>query len=429
MRESSYPLVTVEDALAVILRQVAPLPPELTLLHDALNRVLAEDVHAPAAQPPFPAALVDGFALRSADGDAPRRLIGEQMAGYMAGIEVAPGTAVRITTGAPIPSGADAVVKVEQADEVDGRVAPHPDQGLRPGLGIRPLGSDVQAGERVLAAGQVLGPAELGMLASLGLAAAPVHARPVVGVFSTGDELAQPDQPLGPGQIYDSNRPTLWAAVAQAGGQPLDLGIIRDRPGELEQKLAAGLAVADLLVTSGGVSMGELDLLKPLLERWGVVHFGRVLMKPGKPMTFAALPVRSADGAIDPARPARPIFALPGNPVSSLVTFQLFVRPAIRRSLGHQAAGLPQINAVLGHEFRLDPERPEFHRVTLRREGGRFVAVSTGSQASSRLLSASGANGLLALEQAAGVLPAGVERPVLLLDDVWLSGDGKSCKV
>jgi gephyrin len=243
----------------------------------------------------------------------------------------------------------------------------------------------------------------------------------VVGVFSTGDELVEPGQPLGPGQIYDSNRPTLLAAVAQAGGQPLDLGIIRDRPGELEQKLAAGLAVADLLVTSGGVSMGELDLLKPLLERWGVVHFGRVLMKPGKPMTFATLPVRSADGAIDPTQPVRPIFALPGNPVSSLVTFQLFVRPAIRRLLGHQAAGLPQISAVLGHEFRLDPERPEFHRVTLRREGGSYVAVSTGSQASSRLLSASGADGLLALEQAAGVLPAGVVRPVLLLDDLWLA--------
>lgn len=414
-------MVSVPDALAAILRQVAPLPLELTPLHAALGRVLAEDVHAPAAQPPFPAALVDGFALAAADGDEPRRLVGEQMAGYVAELCVEPGTAVRITTGAPIPPGADAVIKVEQADEDNGLVTPHPGQDLRPGLGIRPVGSDVQAGQCVLAAGQVLGPAELGMLASLSLAAAPVHARPVVGVFSTGDELIQPGQPLGPGQIYDSNLPTLLAAVAQAGGQPLDLGIICDQPGELEQKLAAGLAVADLLVTSGGVSMGELDLLKPLLERWGTVHFGRVLMKPGKPMTFATLPATSPDGASEPAQPARPVFALPGNPVSSLVTFQLFVRPAIRRLLGFQAAGLPQISAVLGHEFRLDPERPEFHRVTLRREGNCFVAVSTGSQASSRLLSATGANGLLVLEQATGVLLAGVERPVLLLDDAWLA--------
>jgi molybdenum cofactor synthesis domain-containing protein len=422
MRESSYLLVSVQDALAIILRHVAPLPIELVLLHDALGRVLAEDLHAPAVQPPFPAALVDGFALVAADGDRPRRLIGEQMAGYVAEIVVEPGTAVRITTGAPIPPGADAVVKVEQADEADGRVTPHPGQGLRPGVGIRPTGSDVQAGERVLAAGQVLGPAELGMTASLGLSQTPVYARPVVGVFSTGDELVQPGELLGPGQIYDSNRPTLLAAVAQAGGQPLDLGIIRDQPGELEQKLAGGLTVADLLVTSGGVSMGELDLLKPLLDRWGVVHFGRVLMKPGKPMTFATLSARRTDGEIEPTQPARPVFALPGNPVSSLVTFQLFVRPAIRRMLGHQALGLPQVTAMLGHEFRLDPERPEFHRVTLRRNGGRYVAVSTGSQASSRLLSASGANGLLLLEQAAGVLPAGAERPALLLDDAWLSG-------
>ncbi len=420
MRESSYPLVSVPDALAAILRQVAPLPAELTPLHDALGLVLAEDVQAQAAQPPFNAAVVDGFALRAADGDAPRRLIGEQMAGYVAEIVVEPGTAVRITTGAPLPPGADAVVMVERADEVDGWVRPHIGQNLRPGLGIRPIGADVQAGQQVLAGGQVLGPAELGMLASLGADRVPVHRRPVVGVFSTGDELVQPGQPLGPGQIYDSNRPTLLAAVAQAGGQPLDLGIIRDRPDELEQQLAAGLAVADLLVTSGGVSMGDLDLLKPLLERWGVVHFGRVLMKPGKPMTFATLPARGSDGEIDPALPARPIFALPGNPVSSLVTFQLFVRPAIRRMLGYTAVGLPRVMAVLGHEFRLDPERPEFHRVTLRREGSRFLAVSTGSQASSRLLSATGANGLLVLEQAEGILPAGAERPALLLDDAWL---------
>lgn len=421
MRESSYPMVAVEDALATILRQVAPLPAVSTLLPDALGCVLAEDVYAPAAQPPFPAAAVDGFALRAADGSAPRRLIGEQMAGYVADLVVEPGTAVRITTGAPIPAGADAVVMVERADEVDGWVTPHAGQPLRPGLGIRPIGADVQAGERVLAAGQALGPAELGMLASLGADRAPVHRRPVVGVFSTGDELVEPGQPLGPGQIYDSNRQTLLAAAAQAGGQALDLGIIRDRPGELERRLADGLAVADVLVTSGGVSMGELDLLKPLLARWGVVHFGRVLMKPGKPMTFATLPARRADDEIDPRRPARPIFALPGNPVSSLVTFQLFVRPAIRRMLGYQATGLPQISAVLGHEFRLDPERPEFHRVTLLRDGSRFVAVSTGSQASSRLLSVSGANGLLVLEQAAGVLPAGAKRPVLLLDDSWLA--------
>jgi molybdenum cofactor synthesis domain-containing protein len=420
MRESPYPLVSVEEALAIILRHIAPSPPSSLPLHAALGLVLAEDVHAPFSQPPFAASIVDGFALRAADGDMPRRLSGEQMAGYVSEITVEPGAAVRITTGAPIPQGADAVVKVEQADEGDGHVTPHPGLGLPPGAGVRPIGSDVQAGERVLAAGQVLGPAELGMLASLGYGSALVHQRPIVGVFSTGDELVEPGCRLAPGQIYDSNRATLRAAVVQAGGQPLDLGIIADQSLELEAHLAQGLAVADVLITSGGVSMGELDLLKPLLAREGQVHFGRVLMKPGKPLTFATLPARRADGAVDSAAPAKPVFALPGNPVSSLVTFQLFVRPAIRRLLGCADVGLPRVDAILGHAFRLDPERPEFHRVTLRRDGGRFVAVSTGSQASSRLLSATGANGLLVLEQAEGVLPAGAERPALILDDLWL---------
>lgn len=419
MRESPYPLVSVEEAVATVLRWASPLPVQEVPLRSAQGLVLARDVVSPLSLPPFPAAAMDGFALLAADGHAPRRLIGEQMAGHVTGVTVEPGTAVRITTGAPVPPGADAVVKVEAADEVDGTVMVHPDHPVRPGLNVRPIGSDVEEGQPVLAAGQALGPAELGVLASLGFTCAPVHRRPVVAIFSTGDELAEPGQPLGPGQIYDSNRTTLVAAVVQAGGQPLDLGIIRDDPAELERRLAGALTEADALLTSGGVSMGELDLLKPLLERWGTVHFGRVLMKPGKPMTFATLaPPRSA---ADPT--PRLFFALPGNPVSALVTFHLFVRPAVRRLMGFRTVGLPQIVAVLGHEFRLDPERPEFHRVTLRRQGNRCVAISTGSQASSRLLSAAGASGLLVLEKGRGVLPAGAERPVLLLDDTWLSAD------
>ncbi|MEZ4770512.1 MAG: molybdopterin molybdotransferase MoeA [Caldilineales bacterium] len=413
-------MVSVDEALAAILSQVAPMPAcELPLL-DALGLVLAADVRAAADLPPFPAAVVDGFALRAADGSTARRLVGEQMAGAPAGLTVDPGTAVRITTGAPVPPGADVVIKVELSDEQDGVVTPMQGETLAAGQNIRPVGSDIAAGELVLQAGQPLGPAELGMLASLGRSLAPVHRRPVVGVFSTGDELAEAGQPLGPGQIYDSNRATLLAAVAQAGGQPLDLGVLRDQPGELERGLAAGLREADVLVTSGGVSMGELDLLKPLLERWGTVHFGRVQMKPGKPLTFATLPVRDAAGEVTADLPARPVFALPGNPVSSLVTFQLFVRPAIRRMLGYQHTGLPQLDATLGHRFRLDPERAEFHRVMLSREDGQIVARSTGSQASSRLLSVAGADGLLVLEQADGLLPPGSQRPVLLLNSDWL---------
>ncbi len=421
MRESPYPMIPVDAALALVLAHAAPQPAESIPLADALGLVLAKDVVAGEALPPFPASVVDGFALRVADGHTPRRLAGEQMAGVFAHVAVTPGTAVRITTGAPIPMGADAVVKVEHADEAGDQITLHPAARLAVGTNIRAIGSDITPGLLVLAAGTILGPAELGVLASLGHTHAPVRRRPVVGVFSTGDELVEPGQPLGPGQIRDSNRTTLLAAVATAGGQPLDLGIVRDRPGELEQRLAHALALADLLVTSGGVSMGELDLLKPLLERWGEVHFGRVAMKPGKPFTCASLPARAPNGELDPGLPPRLVFALPGNPVSALVTFQLFVIPAIRRHLGMPSPHLPSLLVTLGHEFPLDPERPEYHRVTLRQEGGQFVATSTGSQASSRLLSVAGANALLVLEQAAGTLPPGTLRPALLLDTHWLS--------
>ncbi|MEA3337234.1 MAG: gephyrin-like molybdotransferase Glp [Chloroflexota bacterium] len=418
MRESLYPMVPVQEALSIILHHAQPLPVIDLSLEKALGMVLAEDVRSSRALPPFDAAVVDGFALRVQDGYRSRRLIGEQMAGRVTDLVVEPDTAVRITTGAPLPAGADAVVKVEEADELQGLVTPFKREQLAPGLGIRRMGSDVQADALLLPAGTVLDPTRLGVVASVGQCIVSVCRRPVVGVFSTGDELENPGQPLGPGQVWDSNRTTLLAMVRQAGGDPLDLGIIRDRPGDLENALANGLELADLLVTSGGVSMGELDLLKPLLQQWGEVHFGRVLMKPGKPLTFATVaPPGKSPGAIE-----RPVFALPGNPVSASVTFQLFVGPAIRRMMGHASAGagLPLVSAVLGHPFTLDPERPEYHRVILQRHGNRFVARSTGSQASSRLLSITGAHGLLLLEQADGTLPAGTERPVLVFDDIWL---------
>ena len=413
MRESPYPLVSVDDALRRVLQHVAPLPAAMLPLLDARGHTLAEDVVAPAAQPPFPASTVDGFALRTADGLQPRRIAGEQMAGHMAALTVQPGDAVRITTGAPLPAGADAVVMVEQADEAAGWVTPHAGFSLTPGDNVRGVGFDVQAGQTVLPAGRVLGPAEIGLLASLGLQAARVYRRPVVGVFSTGDELAAAEAALQPGQIYDSNRPALLTGICAAGGVPLDLGIVPDQRAALQAALARGLRTADLLVTSGGASMGELDLLKPLLAEQGDILFGRVRVKPGKPLALAMLP--------RPAAQPLPVFALPGNPVSALVTFTLFVRPAIRRLGGHSAVSLPRLMAVLGHDLPRDAQRPEFHRVHLRREGGRVVARSTGAQASSRLLSTAGADGLLMLEQGEGVLCAGTERPVLLLNDAWLS--------
>lgn len=412
MRVSPYSLVSVEDALNIILQSVAPLPAQSMPLAQALGLVLAEDAHANAPQPPFAAATVDGFAVRVVDGRSPRRLIGRQMAGSAAHLGIAAGEAVRITTGAPVPAGADAIVMVEQADEVNDQIYLHDVVALAAGMHIRSVGFDVQPGQTVLTAGAILGPAELGVLASLGLASVVVHRRPVVGVLSTGDELAPAGQPLQPGQIYDSNRVALLAAVTQAGGVALDLGMARDDPAGLVQRFEQALPRVDVLVASGGVSMGELDLLKPLLAQRGQVHVGRVRMKPGKPMTFATVTHNTA---------RVPVFALPGNPVSAFVTFTLFVRPAIRRLLGHATVSLPRLTATLGHAFTLDPERPEFHRVQLRRMDERFVAISTGVQASSRLLSAAGANGLLLLEQGDGVLPAGTERPVWLFNEDWLA--------
>lgn len=414
MRQSPYPLVAVDDALALVLQHIVPLPAHTVPLSAAFGRVLATDIVASAPQPPFPAATVDGFALCAADGQHPRHLIGEQMAGYLAGLTLQRGQAVRITTGAPVPAGADAVVMAEQANEAAGAVTPHPTAHLVAGVNIRPIGFDVQAGQSLLAAGCILGPAEIGLLASLGLQAIAVHRRPVVAVFSTGDELVPADAALQPGQIYDSNRAALLAAAAAAGAEPLDLGIAPDQRVALQQHLARGQAAADLIVASGGVSMGELDLLKPLLAELGTLHLGRVRIKPGKPLAFATLPrVHSAVNV--------PVFALPGNPVSALVTFTLFVRPAIRRLAGHTRLSLPQLHAELSHALPLDPQRPEYHRVHLRREGAHFFATSTGMQASSRLLSTAGADGLLLLEQGQGTLPAGTVRPVLLLNDTWLS--------
>lgn len=405
--ESLYPMLSVADALATVLQFAEPLPPRPRSLAAALGYVLAESVVAGEPLPPFPASTKDGYAVVAADGPGEYRLIGEVTAGRLPNFTVASGTVAYITTGAPLPPGADAVVMVEETvarSDADGNRLVRIQTEVSAGADVRPVGVDVAAGERVLAAGERLGPAEIGLLATVGAVEVAVHPKPRVAVLSTGDELVEPVEPLGPGQIRDSNRATLLAAIAAAGGEPVDLGIGRDERSMLDERIHAGLAQADMLISTGGVSMGDLDLIKPLLERKGAVHFGRIRMKPGKPVTFATAEV---------AGRTRLIFGLPGNPVSSLVTFYLFAVPAMRKLAGWREPELPRVQAILAHPLPLDAYRPEYHRANLRwdvslNEGrGGYLAASTGSQASSRLLSMRTANGLLELPQADGELQAG----------------------
>lgn len=395
-------MLSVEEARALVMGLVTPLAAADLTLADLLGRVLAEDIVATQDMPPFAASTVDGFALVVADMNPRRRLIGEQTAGQMHNLTVTPGTVARITTGAPVPQGADAVVMVEHTEERDGHVIVH-EMDLRPGANIRPIGQDIATGDLVLKQGLVLGPAEIGVVATLGRATARVIPPPTVGVLSTGDELVEPGAPPGRGQIRDSNRYALMAAVRQAGGVPLDLGIARDEPGDLERRVRQGLTEADVLVTSGGVSMGHLDLVKPLLERLGTIHFGRLRMKPGKPLTFATV----GD---------KPVFALPGNPVSSLVSFDLFVRPVLRRLQGYVDVDRPMWRVRLLHDVRHDPDRAEYQRAFARREGGEWVAATTGFQGSSRLMSMVGANALIVLPVGVGNVSAGEIVDAVLLD-------------
>jgi molybdopterin molybdotransferase len=381
MRASTYPLVDADEAATLVLDHTRVLEVERVTLEESAGRVLAEDLIAPSALPAFPSSAVDGYAVRSSDAGHTLRVVGESAAGRPFAGPVAPGTAARVLTGGVVPEGADCVVMVEDV-QVDGEVVTVPSP-LRAGTNYHKVGDDVRAGERVLSAGTQLGSAEIGIAAAIGQAMLPVSRRPRVALMSTGDELVEVGKSPGPGQIPDSNRWALLAALREAGADVTLLGIAPDEPDALRKLVVDALETADVLVTSGGVSVGTHDLVKPLLESLGTVHVGRVKLKPGKPFTFATLP----GGKL--------AFGLPGFPVSSLVTFEVFVRPALRKLQGFAHVQRPVLPVRLGYDARATADRTEYQRVTLRRDGTELVAETTGSQSSSRLLSLAGAHALV----------------------------------
>jgi molybdenum cofactor synthesis domain-containing protein len=412
VRASAYPLAEVDDVAALVLEHTPVLGVERVALAHCAGRVVAEDLIAPQSLPVLPSSAVDGYAVRAADAGKSLRVLGESAAGRPFVGRIEPGTAARILTGGVLPDGADCVVMVEDV-KLDGDVVTVP-APLRAGTNFHQPGADLRAGELVLAAGTQLGPAELGLAAALGFPRLPVRRRPRVALMSTGDELVEVGEKPGPGQIVDSNRWALLAALREVGAEVRRLGIAPDQPDALRKLVVDALLEVDVLVTSGGVSVGTHDLVKPLLESLGTVHVGRVKLKPGKPFTFATLPAKAPlpnpppgggreNTAPLPGSPAgggrelseKLAFGLPGFPVSSLVTFEVFVRPALRKMQGFGSLQRPTLPVRLAYDARATADRTEYQRVTLRREGRELVADTTGSQSSSRLMSLAGAHALV----------------------------------
>jgi molybdopterin molybdotransferase len=394
IEQMARPLLSVEEARAQMLDGLEPLPAENVSLEEALGRVGAAEVTSLTTLPPWDNSAMDGFAVRSADvaGAATLRVIGEVAAGSAADVTVAPGTAARILTGAPLPQGADAVVPVEDTDAEPG-VARLPEhvtiQGASaPGAHIRRAGSDLRAGQQLLKSGDVLSPAAIAVAAAGGHATLPVHGMPKVCVLATGDELVAAGATLGPAQIPDSNTPGLMAAAHDAGAEARSLGIARDTFESVRDALDRGLEWADVIVASGGVSVGAHDVVKDAFAAVGRIDLWRIAVQPGKPLAFG----RAGKTLL---------FGLPGNPVSSLVTFELFVRPVIRRLAGHRdIIGRELVRATLTERVRKAPGRRGFVRVRLKRDGDAWLADLAGGQESHMLAALAAADGLAIIPEA-----------------------------
>lgn len=438
--------ISVDEALAAVMADARALSAERVALADALGRVLAEEVRAAADLPPWANAAMDGYAVRARDAapaepGAPVRLrvVGEALAGGRWSGTLGAGEAVRIATGAPIPAGADAVVRVEDTEGDDpGAVVVRDGRDARPAdlagggarRNVRPAGEDLRAGAVAARAGTPVTPGVVGLLAAAGRAAVDVARRPRVAVIATGDELVDVRDLATSGansaSIVNSNAPTLAALVRAAGGEPVELGVARDTPeGVRERFEEARRAGCDLVLTTGGVSVGPRDLVRPAVEALGgAIDFWRVRMRPGGPLAFGALPGAASGGVPPNAAPALPWFGLPGNPVSTAVTFALFVRPLLRAMAGDRRPHRRLLRAALAEPVRAAAPVPHFLRATLETDDdGALRARLTGPQGSGLLTSMATADALLVVGGAAPELPAGAAARVLPLGGDALAGD------
>lgn len=412
-------MISVEEALGKVLGFVDVLEEEERSLLDCLGQVLAEDIYAPFDVPPHDNSAMDGYAvqaesIRGASYERPRilRVVGEVAAGHVTGLKVELGTCVRIMTGASLPEGADTVVPFEATDEVDRKrtLASEAEIGIRyslpEGSNIRRSGEDIAKGELVMRCGRLLHPAEIGMLASLGKGTVLVIRRPVVAILATGDEVLDVNQPLLPGKIYSSNTYSLAAQVLSYGGIPRVLGIAPDDVGQLSRALRRGLS-CDMLVTSGGVSLGDYDVVKQVLAAEGDISFWTVCMKPGKPLAFGTFRRNGKKNV--------PHLGLPGNPASSMITFEVFGRPAILKMMGKRNLTRPSVTAVMESPIKNDDNRRIFARVIVSRREGKYFARLTGPQGSGVLTSMAKANGLAVIPETTKELKPGTTVDVMLL--------------
>jgi molybdopterin molybdotransferase len=422
--DARRPVLSVEDARQRILATVHALEAERVGLLQAAGRVLAELVAADRDIPPLTNSAMDGYAVRGADLDAqpPIRLqvVGEVAAGYMPDLSVEAGQAMRIMTGAPVPAGADTVVRFEDTRPSTARLSsPKSGSGLRPdddaveilkapraGANVRQAGEDVRAGQAVLEPGAVLRPQEIGMLAAVGCAEVAVVRRPRVAILATGDEVVSPDQPPGPGQIRDANSYTVAAQVQEAGGVPLLLGVAHDREALVRQGMREALErKADFIITSGGVSVGDFDLVKQVLAAEGEMHFWSLNMKPGRPLAF---------GIVD----STPLLGLPGNPVAAMISTELFARPALLKMQGFNDWSRPTVRAHLAQPIARKDGRRHYLRVQLRETESGYEATLTGDQGSGILNSLVQADGLAIIPEDVDHLHVGAEVEVLPLPRV-----------